>query len=400
MGFSAGAALAVDLGATAGGVAATAAGIGGSALLGAGLGAATSAITGGDPLKGAEFGAITGGATGAAGPVSNALGVTSVGGETAIGAGLGAAGGAAGAAATGESPLIGAALGGVTGGISGYNAAPAGTGVAQAPGATSAAAITPPAGVAGAPVDLTSAGVTAPGTDLVSGGGAAGTIPALNVPANLGGGTTANLGTLANTVAGDTGAAAAPAASTFSLTSPSTWLPSIGAQIGKNPVGAALSGGGLLLNMLQGNANASQLSQLRGEAGNLQSQGNALASYLQSGTLPAGLQTIVNNSTAAAKAQVRGYYATLGLTGSTQEQQALQQVDQNAISTTANIGEGLLTTGINEANISQQLLQGVISANQAQSKQTGQSIASLAAALSGGNRASTPAGTFTFTPGS
>lgn len=151
----------------------------------------------------------------------------------------------------------------------------------------------------------------------------------------------------------------------------------------KNPLGVLAGGGGLLYSLISGSQLQGNINQLQGQASALSSQAGQLESYLQSGTLPAGLQTQVNQATQSAKAQVRSYYAGLGLSGSSMEQQALQQVDQNAITSTAQIGEQLLQTGINESSLSGELLEGVIGANQKQAQSTGTAIASLAAALSG-----------------
>jgi hypothetical protein len=149
-------------------------------------------------------------------------------------------------------------------------------------------------------------------------------------------------------------------------------------------LGGAVAGGGLLYNLISGGTATQGLSALENEANTLQGQSSQLTSYLQSGNLPPGLQETVNNASAAAKAQVRGYYASIGQSGGTAENTALSQVDSNTASQIGNIGESLLTTGINEAQITGQLLQGIIGINQKQSAATASSIASLAAALSGG----------------
>ena len=161
----------------------------------------------------------------------------------------------------------------------------------------------------------------------------------------------------------------------------------------------AISGAGLLYNLLQGQpvtpkANQAAISGVESQASNLASQGSQLESYLANGTLPAGAQAAVNQATNAAKAGVRSAYASMGLSGSTMEQEALAQVDQQASAAVFNMGSSLLETGINETQLSSQLYSEIIGLSQQQSQQTGAAIANFAAALSG----STQNRTYTLTP--
>lgn len=368
------------------GLGTTAAGILGGSLLGAAGGALVSGVTGGNPLYGALGGAVTGGFGGAAGGLAGDLGITSAAGTTALGAGLGAAGGALGSEITGGNPLYGAVSGGVLGGVEGYSAAPSGTGVASAPGTASAAGVGPPAGVANTPVDLT----TQYAQD-VTGIGVPNLAPSLpstvaTSAADTGSDITSQLQAVQSQFGGPAGAATDTGSAVSSTATGSGGggiLGSLEKAVGKNPLGALAAGGGLLYNMFTGSNTNKEIGQLKAQANAFGTQGNALASYLQSGTLPTGLQALVDRASNSAKAQVRSTFAGMGLSGSTQEATALQQVDQNTLITTAQIGEGLLTTGINESNLSTQLLEGVIGAQTAQNKQTASAISGLAAALSG-----------------
>ena len=391
------------------------------ALIGGGLGALESGITGGNPLTGALVGGITGGFIPAGGALGADLGVGSTAGEL-IG---GAAGGALGAGVTGGNPLTGAAEGAAAGGISsflGSSNTPGSTGAAAPSAGASAASTAIPSGVANAPTDLTtlaptSAAATDVGTGTITGGG--GGIGILTgqggdfASSVLGAPTTplATQSQAANFAATGATPSAGGGGSNFSLTNPSTWLgggsssapspstfsatqggaaPSTGIigslenAVSKNPIGAVAAGGGLLYNLVQGNATVKGESQLQNQANALTAQSNQLTSYLNSGTLPPTLQSALTTATNSAKASVRSQFAAAGLSGSSAEADALNQVEINAVNTTGQIGEQLLNSGLTEAQISGELLNNIVGINQKQAASTGSSIASLAAALAGG----------------
>lgn len=411
------------------------------ALTGGALGAATGGKNIGTDIL---TGAVTGGAIGGLGPViGSTLGIGTTAGDVLAGAGAGAAIDAA----TGSSPITGAVTGGLGGLLSGSLSSAGGSaGSPAAPAGASAITTAPPAGV-NAPIDLTaptgaadsviSGGILGPAntTNVIGnlGGGTAvlgsaptattGSIADAYTPSQIaqfatgtapstGGGILSDIGNsitdlFSPTTSGTVGPS--PTANTNAIpgvnasnVNASNAIPGVNASsssvggggstniIGQltnafnnNPLGVALGGGGLLYSLITGSQLQKNINTLQGEASALSAQGSQLASYLQTGTLPAGLQTEVNQATASAKAQVKSYFSGLGLSGSTMEQQALQQVDTNAITSTAQIGEQLLTTGINESALSGELLEGVIGANEKQAQATGTAIASLAAALSG-----------------
>lgn len=400
MGFSAGAALAVDLGATAGGVAATTAGIAGAAALGAGVGATASAIEGGDPGQGALFGGITGGFGGAGGAIGGALGGSTGG---IIGGIAGAAGGGAlGADLTGRNPLTGAIEGGAAAGLadaigsSFSSASPtAGASGGPAPPGASAGGGAPPAGLIGGAADATSAvgditstPLAPPGFDvsptsaaelnsanpaataLAQSGTVSGQPDVANVLSgggggNVGGGSAAAPGT-AQTILSQLGqgniGGAAGTAGTALLNNPS----------------ALIAGGGLLYNTLQNN-NApnlnSNLGTLTGQEGTVFNEANSLAQ----GNLPPTIQTAIGNQLQGQIAQIKSYYAGLGMSGSSSELAAIQQAQNNAQAQAAQY----VTTGLQVAGASPQTLSNVLNINQSQQQQTGQAIANLAAALGG-----------------
>lgn len=298
-------------------------------------------------------------------------------GEGALAGAVGA--GAAGAGAAGTAALDLGALGA------------AGVGGAEAAGATAPTdlSVLGATGDATIPANATftsGAGITLPGT----------TSPGLDA---LSGGATGGLDTGAVTAAAPGAGAAAPGGGTF-LDKLSA--DPLGTLIGKNPLGAVVAGGGLALNLLKGNQQPQGTAGLQQEVGDLASQSAQLRSYLSSGTLPPGLQASVSAATQAAKASIISNYASRGMsTDPTQNSalaQELAQVDQTAIITTAQIGEQLMSQGITEAQLTEQIYNSLVKIDQTQQQQITQSIASFAAALGGGVGTKTPAGSFTFTP--
>jgi hypothetical protein len=96
--------------------------------------------------------------------------------------------------------------------------------------------------------------------------------------------------------------------------------------------------------------------------GNLQNQANTLAgnsaqleSYLQTGTLPPGVQNSINSAAKAAAASIRSQYAARGMSGSSAEAADLAAVETNASSQGAAIATQLLNTGVTEAGLADQI---------------------------------------------
>lgn len=165
----------------------------------------------------------------------------------------------------------------------------------------------------------------------------------------------------------------------------------IGAVGKQNPLttlGQGISGGALAYNLINGQKTPANEKVLQGTAGALNAQGQQLASYLQSGTLPTGLQQQVQQANAAAKARVIANHAHNGMGTDPSQNSALAQelnsIDQQSAIQIAQIGQQLLTTGIQETGLANQLYLQLIGLDQKQTALTGQAIANFAAALSGG----------------
>ena len=468
-------------------------------LGGAGIGALGSAVTGGKPLIGALTGGITGGAiSGFGGPVGDALGIGTIGGDALVGAGAGAFG----SAITGGNPLTGAATGGASGLTSGLigslgSSAPSGAGVGG--GAGSALSAAPAFTTAGAaPTDLTSGLSTAAGGGTAStgaigagtgfAGGAAGNGELAGLSAPTSGDLASTTGAFAGptgavpagvelapqdaaAVQSSAGAAAAGGASNSDLSLTNnlpSWLggPDTAANPGGNPGGAngglseggtyilpppapiapgstvvdpntgdflnpgdpnytaavngleatpnvaapatpapatglngiaqslGLSSGGQLAglgigaaglgynlltkNSIPGESNISNLSN------QLQNQSAQLQSYVQNGTLPPGVATVLTQVQKSMTDQIKAKYAKFGMSGSTAETQDLDNAALQVQSQGATEALNLMNQGVSLTQLSGQLMTTLLNSNTQQANQTVQSISGLASALAGG----------------
>ena len=156
----------------------------------------------------------------------------------------------------------------------------------------------------------------------------------------------------------------------------------------KNPIGAAIGAAGLGYSVLQGQQTQKYSPEMLAQAQSLNAQGQQLLSYLNSGTLPAGLQASLTQATSAAKAKVISNFASQGLNTDPAQNTALaaqlNQVDQQALISTAQIGQQLMTSGIQETGISSELYKTLANIDQTQTANIGKAIASFASSVSGG----------------
>lgn len=403
----------------------------GDVVAGAGAGALSSTFTGQSPLTAA----LTGGASGLVAGLSsggNAPGVASEGSPSSFD--VNGATVRPGAIPSADSIALSATP---TTGVSGATAAaaPAPAGVTAALGATPfdlttigtapAAGFTdavPPidAGAAGgssfAPsadtIQLASAGTGATATDagggLPAGGGGGFDVRTGGAPAGLPGDVSATnfdfgaapnikpaLGGALEAPLGSGGAAPAGTGTGSGSGSAASLLQDLGVGpstsniIGKN-LGPLVAAGGLGASLLTAPSGvtakqtSADISALTKQAGDLAAAGTANQGYLQSGTLPPGAQAAVSQATQAAKAHVRSQFSSLGLTGSTMEAQALNNIESQAAQQVFDIGNKLVSTGLTQTQLSNQLYEQLISLGGQQTASTQSAIAALAASLSGG----------------
>lgn len=156
----------------------------------------------------------------------------------------------------------------------------------------------------------------------------------------------------------------------------------------KNPLGTAIGAAGLGYAMTQGQQAPKYSPQLEAQANALSAQGKQLLSYLQSGTLPDGLKAQLEQATSAAKAKIMSNFASQGLnTDPTQNSvlaQQLAQVDQQALISTAQMGQQLMQSGLAASGLSSDLYKTLANIDQTQTAAIGKAIANFAAATAGG----------------
>ena len=262
-----------------------------------------------------------------------------------------------------------------TGGIGSPSTASIGTpGGLTTSAAPSASAPVSPLGApgVGAPTDLSSAfyDPNNPSSSPFASGGAAPatalTQPQLGAPA-------ATPSSPANATAGGTATNNSPSV-----------LDSLGI---KNPLGAAVGAAGLGYAALENKAPKFS-PQLEAQAASLNANGQQLMSYLQSGSLPPGLQASLTQATSAAKAKIISNFAAQGLNTDPSQNSALASelaaVDQQALISTAQIGQQLMQSGITESGLSSDLYKTLANIDQTQTANIGKAIANFASSLSGG----------------
>lgn len=143
--------------------------------------------------------------------------------------------------------------------------------------------------------------------------------------------------------------------------------------------------------MLQGQKQLPEQQQLNAQATQLTAQGQQFMNFLQTGTLPAGLQAAVDQAKAAAKARIISNHAASGQSTDPSQNSALAQelaqADQNALIAVAQEGEQLFAAGANEINLSSQIYTKLLQVDQQQTANMGKAIASFASALGQGSMA-------------
>lgn len=112
---------------------------------------------------------------------------------------------------------------------------------------------------------------------------------------------------------------------------------------------------GILSQISNGGPNPAATAALQSQAANLNSQGQKLASYLDSGNLPAGVQQSIDQATKQAEAAIKSRYASMGISGSSAEAQDLANARQTAVTQGATIATQLLQQGVSEQNLAAQL---------------------------------------------
>ena len=206
------------------------------------------------------------------------------------------------------------------------------------------------------PVSITG-GAGNPGTSVIN---TATGIGASASGGGAGGGTATDPGFLSNLTQGNFGAAAKDI-----------------------PLGAVIGGGGLAYEALKGTPAVPNLSNLNQIAGASEAQSQALINAELSGQLPAGAAAGVQQGLESAQAAIRSQFASLGLSGSAQEAEALATAAQTSAANSFNIAAQMGQQGISlaglPAQVYQTIMQTVLQSDQAFSN----SIVNFATAAAG-----------------
>lgn len=160
-------------------------------------------------------------------------------------------------------------------------------------------------------------------------------------------------------------------------------LGNVGTALANNiaPLAAA---GGIGLDALKGNKQSGAEKNITAQAGQESAQGQQLENYLQTGTLPAGMQAGVNQNLQSTIASIKSRYASMGMSGSSAEAQDIANAQSQAQAASAQMQEQLLSTGIQETGMSSQLYSELLKNSMANDTNLSNAIASFAAAASGG----------------
>lgn len=151
-----------------------------------------------------------------------------------------------------------------------------------------------------------------------------------------------------------------------------------------NNIGPLAAAGGIGLDALRGTHETAAEKAIAGQASALGAQGQQLENYLQTGTLPAGEQAGVNQSLQSAIASIKSRYASMGMSGSSAEQQDIANAQQQAQAASAQMQEQLLSTGINETGMSAGLYNELLKSSMANDTNLSGAIANFASAAAGG----------------
>lgn len=362
-----------------------------SSVLGASAPASTSAAGVAEGVQG-----ITPSAMPSGGDLSGLIAQSGYGGGD-VGSALGSSGGALASTGNVASAPLTQASGSATdwftslnaGAAPGYTATPTGNvvpGASTPSGGTYSWATSPAAPAPGAvSTDLLSApgGLDPVGTVYTDPG-----IRTLAVSPNAGG------PALVSPNAGGPSAAAGTGAGGFNYGE--SWLGQMGVPnsavsrfVAANPLtsgGLALGGGMLLNSMMKGDQMPKGYDEYLAAQKQMSDQATQAMGYLNSGKLPAGQQAALDRMAKNEEAAVRSNYARMGMSGSTAEADALQQIQTNRLIAQQNAAMGMYQTGAQMAGMNLGALQNILKMNQAAEADMSRAISDFASNLVGAGR--------------
>jgi hypothetical protein len=139
----------------------------------------------------------------------------------------------------------------------------------------------------------------------------------------------------------------------------------------------------LAVNLLSGQGSTTGQTGVTRAAGEAGTMARTLEAYQTSGTLPSGLQSIVDSQSSAAEAKLKSSFAEMGLSGSTMEAQQLGQVKQAKAAEVALMADNLAKQGIQWANLSAQEWNQLMTTQSAQDTAFTNALGKFAAGLAG-----------------
>lgn len=148
-------------------------------------------------------------------------------------------------------------------------------------------------------------------------------------------------------------------------------------------IGPAIAGTGLALSAIKGNQPAPGENELKTQAAQNAAQGEELKGYLNKGTLPPGAQAGIDQAKNSAKATIRSKYASMGMSGSSSEQQELAAIDTNAQAKGEELALQLLNSGIQESQLSSQLYQNILNGELQKDQNLSSAIGNFASSIGG-----------------
>lgn len=151
-----------------------------------------------------------------------------------------------------------------------------------------------------------------------------------------------------------------------------------------NAVGAnkdLIGAGAAAIPLLTGSSSMPGQEQLNSLAQQMSGSSAALTGYLNSGTLPPGVQAGLKSASESAKAAMRSMFASRGMSGSSSEVSALANIDQTTAAQGAEIAMKLLDKGIQQQQMSSALYQVILRNAMEEDKSFGEAIGRFGAAM-------------------
>ena len=148
----------------------------------------------------------------------------------------------------------------------------------------------------------------------------------------------------------------------------------------KSPSGL-LTVGALGMDLAKGSPKPPEFGALTTEAQNLLSQGQKMGSYLETGTLPPGLQTSIDTATKDAQTSIRSKYAQMGESGSSAEAQDLQNVASRAVTEGASLAMQLMQQGTQDSQLGASIYENLMQTSMQEDQALSSSIGNFASAF-------------------